>query len=135
MAQESCLPNFRSIAPKTGELGASKIWGSIEGIEKLQAIAVKLCTVTILGLRNMLARFQPNHPQIGELGAPKLWGSRAQLYQRFWPPVIVIIGQYCDSCYSRSVGWLLKRVNCGQTAGRIDFIFGKQVGWGTETLC
>ena len=28
------------------------------------------------------------------------------------------------------VGWLVTRVHCGQTASRIDFIFGTQVGVG-----
>ena len=36
--------------------------------------------------------------------------------------------QYYESCYSWLVGWVVTRVDCGQMAWRIAFIFGTQVG-------
>ena len=77
------LQNRRVRAPKFGVQ-----W---EGIGKFQAIVMKFCTATIVGQRNMPAKFQLNRPQIGELGPQNVgfMAQHAQLCQKFWPLIIM----------------------------------------------
>ena len=81
------------IAPKIGELGETKFGVQWEGIGKLQAIALKFCTVSILRPRKMLAKLQLNSPQNGRVRAPKfgIQAQRSQLCQKFWPLVDVLL--------------------------------------------